>query len=369
MNNIRLLLIALSSFLISQGCNERSEGYVITGNISGIEHDTVFLREYKGKGVYITHDSALIENGSFRMSGSVEYPKRVILNFAQKRGGMTFWIENSDISITADADSLYNASVTGSVTDDEYEASRKALDEYDKAYHDTYRKLSAAKKEGDEEEIRRLEDLTESALQTYLDETIKYIKSHPGSYINANLIKSITYYLDGYQLEELINSISDDVASIPEIIDLKDKADMLKRVAIGQRAPDFEMTDQDGNSVRLYDLLEECELLLLDFWASWCGPCRRENPNILEVYNKYKDSGFDVLGLALDRDRESWLEAIEKDDLPWTQVSDLSYWDCPVASQYAVTAIPTSYLIDKNGIIIGKNLRGTRLEEKVKSEL
>lgn len=368
MNIFKKAFILFITVVIIQGCSDKT-GYVINGNIDGIERDTIFLREYKGNGVYITYDSALIENGSFTMEGSIDYPKRLILNFAQHRGGMTFWIENSDITVSASIDSLYKASVNGSATHMEYKASQDELNEYQQHYLNLFRKLSAAKKEGEESKARELEQLTDSALATYLEKMKKYIKDHPDSYINANLIKSIAYYLDGYELENLLNSISEDVSSIPEMIELRKKADVLKTVAIGQKAPDFEMTDMNGSNVRLYDILEDCELLLIDFWAAWCGPCRNENPNILEVYNEYKDDGFDVIGISLDRDRESWLGAIKSDGLPWTQVSDLNYWNCPVASQYGVTAIPTSYLIDRDATIIGKNLRGSMLGEKVKSLL
>ena len=368
MNIIKKALIICITLLIMPGCNKKT-GYVINGTIDGIERDTIFLREYKGNGVYTTYDSALIENGSFTLKGSIDYPKRLILNFARHRGGMTFWIENSDITISASIDSLYKASVNGSTVQMEYQASQDELNEYQQHYLDLFRKLSAAKKEGEESKVKELEQLTDSALETYLEETKKYIKNHPDSYINANLIKSIAYHLDGYELENLLNSIGEDVSSIPEMVSLREKADVLKTVAIGQKAPDFEMTDINGNKVRLYDILEDCEILLIDFWAAWCGPCRNENPNILEVYNEYKNAGFDVIGVSLDRDRESWLEAIKSDGLPWTQVSDLNYWNCPVATQYGVTAIPTSYLIDKDATIIGKNLRGSKLEEKVKSML
>ncbi|NLE34841.1 MAG: TlpA family protein disulfide reductase, partial [Bacteroidales bacterium] len=139
---------------------------------------------------------------------------------------------------------------------------------------------------------------------------------------------------------------------------------------IGQKAPDFTLNDVDGNPVSLYSKLGgDTKLLLLDFWAGWCGPCRQENPNVVKVWKEYNKKGFDVFGVSLDRTREDWLKAIEDDNLTWTHVSDLKFWDCAPARQYAVSAIPANFLLDGNGIIVGHNLRGDALGEKVKELL
>jgi len=157
------------------------------------------------------------------------------------------------------------------------------------------------------------------------------------------------------------------IAATEDMVTLKEKIEVLKKVDIGQKAPDFTMNDPNGVPVSLYDALANCEVLLLDFWAAWCGPCRKENPFVVSTYNQFHSKGFSVLGVSLDRDRESWLKAIENDKLTWTHVSNVKYWDNPVAKMYGVSAIPTNYFIDKNGIILGKNLRGVALKEKVSS--
>jgi peroxiredoxin len=149
---------------------------------------------------------------------------------------------------------------------------------------------------------------------------------------------------------------------------LKERIEKLKTVAVGQVAPDFTMNDSDGNPVKFSDIYKQNEYTLLDFWAAWCGPCRQENPNIVAVYNDYKDKGFSVFGVSLDRDRDAWLKAIDDDNLTWPHVSDLAYWNNSAAQLYAVNSIPSSLIVDKNGKIIAKNKRDEELRETV-SEL
>ncbi|MBE0668132.1 MAG: TlpA family protein disulfide reductase, partial [Bacteroidales bacterium] len=147
---------------------------------------------------------------------------------------------------------------------------------------------------------------------------------------------------------------------------LKERLAVLKTVAMGEKAPDFELNDVTGAPVSLYSRIGgDTKLLLVDFWASWCGPCRQENPNVVKVWKEYNKKGFDVFGVSLDSKEEAWKKGIEEDQLTWTHVSDLKYWDCAPAKMYAVNAIPANFLLDENGIIIGHNLRGDDLAEKV----
>jgi peroxiredoxin len=134
-----------------------------------------------------------------------------------------------------------------------------------------------------------------------------------------------------------------------------------KEPQIGELAPDIVLNDVDGNKFTLSSL--RGKVVLVDFWASWCGPCRRENPNVVQAYKKYKDLGFTVLSVSLDNNREKWIKAIEQDGMEWNHVSDLKGWQSEVAGLYAVRSIPATFLIDKEGKVIGKNLRGENLEK------
>jgi peroxiredoxin len=141
----------------------------------------------------------------------------------------------------------------------------------------------------------------------------------------------------------------------------------MKPVAIGQQAPEIALPDTTGQVVKLSSL--KGKYVLVDFWAKWCGPCRMENPNVVRAYNKYKDKGFTVFGVSLDRSRGDWIQAIKQDGLTWTHVSDLKYWQSEAAKAYNITGIPFSVLLDPNGTIIDKNLRGAALDRKLEEVL
>ena len=134
-------------------------------------------------------------------------------------------------------------------------------------------------------------------------------------------------------------------------------------ISIGRKAPDFTSVDTNGKLVSLEAI--KGKVTIIDFWAAWCGPCRRENPNLVRIYEKYHDKGLEIIGVSLDKDADKWKEAIAKDNLTWAHVSNLKFWEDPIAKQYNVQAIPATFILDANGIIVAKDLRGDELRAKV----
>jgi peroxiredoxin len=365
---MRTIIIFFFALLVAYGCSKKA-GYTVEGTLTGINSGKVLIQEYLGQSKYKNVDSAEISGGKFILEGTVDYPRSVIVGVDGKRSKTSFWLENSRISFIANVDSMFKAKVSGSKANDEYLAYNKYLEPYREGSRNLYSALNEIKQSGSEEEINSAQVIADSAKKSEINAVIEYIRLHPDSYVGASILKSAAYYLTWQELDEAIKLLEPQVAETDLIVELKEKVEVLKTVDIGQKAPDFTMNDPDGIPIRLYDVLSDCKVLLLDFWAAWCGPCRRENPFVVDTYNHYHADGFTVLGVSLDRDRESWVKAIDDDNLTWTHISNLKYWDNPVAKIYGVSAIPTNYLIDHDGIILGKNLRGIALKEKVRSVL
>jgi peroxiredoxin len=164
-------------------------------------------------------------------------------------------------------------------------------------------------------------------------------------------------------IDSLADKLNEEYPDNKMIIQLKQQLNEMRALSLGQVAPDFELPTPDGKMVKLSDL--RGKYVMIDFWAAWCKPCREENPNVVRLYEEYKDKGFDIIGVSLDRTKEAWVEAIEQDGLTWTQVSDLAYFNSAAATLYQIEAIPATYLLDPEGKIIGKDLRGPSLENKL----
>ncbi len=195
----------------------------------------------------------------------------------------------------------------------------------------------------------------------------EFIVNNPSSYVTPSILRSLSYEMEASEIEAVINSMDTSVARIPMVRELKARVEAMKKVAIGQKAPDFTLNDVNGNPVSLSSKIGS-KLLLVDFWAAWCGPCRQENPNIVKTYNEFKNRGFDIFAVSLDQSRDDWVKAIADDKLTWTHVSDLQFWNSAAAQLYAVSSIPANFLLDETGTIIARNLRGNDLRNKV-SEL
>jgi peroxiredoxin len=361
-------IIFLVVLAVAVSCAKKP-GFVINGTINGADGGTIVLQK-RIPGGYSVIDSATIEKGIFKMKGVVDYPQMVNLSLKNKRGGLNFFIENSEITIHGNADSLYMASVTGSQTQSQYESYKASFDETNARMSSIYDRYREARMAGDEKQASSVEKELEALDSTQTEMKKEYIASNPASFVSPIVLSEISYYLEADEMEKLLGKLDTTLNKVQTIIALRERLVQLKAVAVGQKAPDFTLNDVDGNPVSLYSKIDgKTKLLLVDFWAAWCPPCRQENPNVVKVWQAYNKKGFDVMGVSLDRSRDDWVKAIADDKLTWTQVSDLQYWDCAPAKLYAVSAIPANFLIDGNGIIVGHNLRGEALTEKVKEIL
>lgn len=347
----------------------QSSFYNIRGKINGAENVTLFLQTIKnGKTANI--DTTVIRNGEFSFrKGSVEYPQVAYLQaFHASNSRLLFFIENNNITISGNFADFANLTVAGSKTNEEYILLKNTIEPVYKEYSQKNSEYSEARKTGNTAKADELLSQLKEMPNRMTSLQKEFVVKHPASYVSPVIIQGLAPTLGGTELEDLIKVLDPAVAKTPAIAELKGRAELLRRVEIGQKAPDFTMNDTKGIPVSLSSLTGK-KILLIDFWAAWCGPCRQENPNVVMVYNEFKDKGFDILGVSLDRTAADWNKAIADDKLTWNHVSDLKYWDNAAAKMYGVSSIPASFLLDKNGIIIAKNLRGQELYNKVKELL
>jgi peroxiredoxin len=317
-----LLSLIVIATAMTTACSEK-HNLIVTGTAKGVPSGKIYLQKFVNK-MFFVIDSTDIEDGKFTFSENVELPEIYGLTLDTAKSSFFVFFDASPVSIKLDTARYYrNTEVTGSASQDLYL-------EYQK-----------------------------NAREVKIGE---FIRQHPASLVSAYVFyRFFSYRLTPEEIRANIALLDSSLLTTPYVKTLQEVAETIELVDIGKPAPDFTLNTPAGNAVRFSDKLGK-GYVLLDFWAAWCGPCRRENPNVVKVFNKYRDRGFDVVGVSLDKSREKWEEAIEKDGLAWTHVSDLLYWDSKPARLYGIRAIPSNVLIDKNGIIIKKNLRGKELE-------
>lgn len=357
MKKVFFLILMVAVFACSK------PGYKITVSLEGAEGKAFLEKRESGK--LIVRDSADFVDGVAMLKGVVEFPDMYYLSVSGQRAKMLLFIENSKIWVTGKADSLNIAAVSGSSVNDEYKSVNDEIRKISDEYMAVYKQAREAQAAGDTLKSKELMDQVEEIYKGVDVLQENFVKDNPASFVTPYFLARIQYDKSAEELEQLLNGLDPKLASNQTIIDLKERVGKLKKVEIGQIAPDFTQNDPDGNPVKLSDVYTKNEYTLVDFWAAWCGPCRQENPNVVAVYNAYKDKGFGVLGVSLDQDKDRWLEAVAKDQLAWTQVSDLQYWSNEAAQIYAINSIPANLLLNKNGEIIAKGLRGEDLKAKI----
>lgn len=365
MKNIVLLaLVSLPAFVLAQ---ERK--FEIQGTIGHLSTPAKVYLKYIIGSQNIT-DSATLVNGKFKLSGIIKGDalKTANLMLNKKGTGPTYddftqvYLEPGTINVTS-ADAISTAEITGTKTNDDKAKYNELLKSFNKAFVDLDEKEKPATDEGKQSEAYSKATKNLQVQQIQLQK--KFIQDKPDSYISLDVLHDLSYNTDYPELVTLYNGLSPQIKASEQAKPFAAMLPILKTVAIGATAPEFTQPDTAGKLVSLSSF--RGEYVLIDFWASWCVPCRGENPNLVKAYNRFKNQKFTILGVSLDqlKSKTNWLAAIRKDGLPWTQVSDLKAWKNEAVIRYAIHFVPQNFLLDPNGKIIAKNLRGEDLDNKL----
>ena len=359
-----ILFLLFAAILVSCSTNNNSP-FTINGTVKGIDSAKVVLIKFGGENGYtrIRTDSTIVKDGKFTFTGKTGEPEQVLLSFGYRQGIYLF-LEPGAITVSADIDSLRDAVITGSNSQDILNKCNDRLKPFSEEQDKLIAEYRKAAQKNDEKTIKKIIEKWNALDEKRNEEVKNIITDNKDNVIGAFLVRSYfgaTSPLE--ELEPLFNQLDPSLQNCKYYKILSKRINILKNVQIGKPAPDFTQNDADGNPFTLSSL--KGKYVLIDFWASWCGPCIREAPNVVKVYKKFHDKGFDIIGVSFDNKREPWLKAIKDYNLSWHHVTELNGFNNSAGRLYGVNAIPHTVLIDKDGIIIAKNLRGEDLQKKL----
>lgn len=328
---------------------------------AGLSGNTMYL-VYRVNGINKT-DSAVVKNNAAIFNGNTDEPVFATLLFKRSTAKLyhqfDFYLEAGAVNVLS-TDSMASAIVSGSKTDRDFAPLRRDIADHQAVNHQLQNQYSTAARAHDTTAINKViaamhkneADLKEQSLR-------RFIAEHPTSPVALYALNQyVGAIVDAVQTEPLLLSLAPQVQNLPSGKLLAQKIAQVKAAAVGQIAKGFSLADSSGKQITLNSY--RGRYVLVDFWASWCGPCRAENPNVVKAFNNFGSKGFNVLGVSIDKSRDAWLKAVRADQLQWAQVLDP---DQSVARQYGIAAIPQNLLLDPSGKIIGRNLRSEELQK------
>lgn len=379
----KLLTFAITALLLFGCKQEVKTDYVINGTAKGVYNGIrVYLNKMNNKGRLTPIDTAIIMNNTFTFTGKADTPTMHYITVNSVNGRLPILLDNSTITLVIDKDKLLNSEIKGSKIHNEMAAFTKKI----QTLNADIKKLSLQIKNTSSIKDKSYITETQSKLKKLKDELkdypIQFSKSNPDSFIALQIIEQQlnNKSADVEELKTIFNTLSVKIKTSENGTRVNQKLnlrvnDLLRNanLQIGKIAPNFEAPTPNGNKLSLNKI--KGKVTIIDFWAAWCGPCRKENPNVVNIYNKYHNEGLEIIGVSLDgtsrqKDaKKAWTDAIKKDKLTWHHVSNLNYFNDPIAKLYNINSIPATYILNAKGEIVAKNLRGIALENKVSALL
>lgn len=372
----KLFVIALAAFAVAcQDNNKESNEPTFKGSISNVEDSTaIYLSQLGNTGQPQAIDTVMVKDGKFEIDlPKVDFETLNILTLEGGRGNVIFINENEPITATVYKDSLRSSKVEGGKSNElfnDYVSEIKSLRAEMQQMVEQYQANNPNLRQNPalmQEIQQKQKELQESNTGKFQ----KMISENPESLVSALILSDMMNgkSLSTNEFKELFENLDEEVKNSEIGKQLNETIQKATATAVGSKAPEFSAPTPEGEQLALKDALGK--ITIVDFWASWCKPCRIENPNVVKLYNEYHDKGLNIIGVSLDKNgqKDKWLKAIEDDGLTWQHVSNLQYWQGPVAQLYNVRSIPATFILDENGVIIAKDLRGEALRAKVSEML
>jgi thiol-disulfide isomerase/thioredoxin len=360
---MKKFLLILAAVIMVAACGKKEEaGYKVTvkfeGDVPDLKTDARIIMTNMDTSEYAINDTATVVNGQAMFTGSVKSPDLVVIRFlgvdqsGSSRNICTLFLENDTYTISVPADTNEEPVITGGRT-------QHVVDSLNTVAKNI---IKAAKLDTLQSMFETATGVMKDSITTVRKKVYEDINNVFTNYINKHPHSMFALYQDAMQIEYMpadsAMKLEKEFASIPEYANNKYFKKIQKYVsgesnfAVGKQAPDFTENDPAGNPIKFSDIYKQNKITMVDFWASWCSPCRQFNPILRRLYYKYKNKGFGILGVSLDKEQDAWLDAIAKDRLPWPQVSDLKGWDNAVSKAYLVTSIPQNIFVDSTGRIV-----------------
>lgn len=345
--------------VIFSGCTSRQD-YRIKGVVAGAaDGDSVFMLRLEGR-QYVPQDTAIVRQGQFEFQGRQDSAVIQVVSYAKEktRFATDFFLEPGTIRIHLDEESQ----ATGTPNNDAYQAFKDRMN----SIQAQAERLYAALQQEEDETRRDSLTLAMSDLDTEVNEAIAgTIRAQADKTVGQYLLANYHYYLEYAEIDSLLAILPARAMANPSMQKLAQLVEKSRASEVGKPLVDFTLPDVEGTPTRLADLVKANTYTIIDFWASWCGPCRRAMPSMLEFYAKYHDRGLGIVGVSLDSDADNWKRAIAQHQLPWPQLSDLQGWESEAADLYAVRSIPFIVLVDAQGVILARGLDEDALRAKL----
>jgi thiol-disulfide isomerase/thioredoxin len=338
---MKKFIVMAAAAVMAVSCVNNS--YVIEGQLEGAEDQTIFLMNEKGE----KSDSTAMVAGAFKFEGEVEKP--ALMYLAAERPFAIVYIENGTIAVKGSIEDPQSITVSGTTAND----ARTDFNAFQSEFMAGYREAAS--------------EVQDSLVEVYYSNIRERVAQNADNLFGVKLyLSELSYDATAAEMLEQVEKFSPEMQLTDEVVKLKELATAKANVEVGKPYIEVVQNNMEGEPVALSSVVGEGKYVLLDFWASWCGPCMREVPYLVDAYKQYHSKGFEIYGVSFDRAREPWLKAIEEKDLDWLHVSAVNYWDNKARHDYAVNSIPANFLVDcSTGQIIAKGLRGEQVVEKM----